>query len=154
MSFIKYHWFGLLTGLIIFFFMVLFILVLLSPRADEQKRGFIPCTENMAEQILACEHNKIACLLKAVVGNSWCDAKVVGRGIKKWVLGEQKTPWSNYIFIPELPADRFFDQEARAEYLKQHPDPKAEMQRLHKLHKELENAEESELQIKAGQQPE
>ncbi len=154
MYFIKYHWFGLLTGLVIFFFMGLFILVLLSPRADEQKRGFIPCTENMAEQILACENNKIICLLKAVVGNSWCDAKVVGRGIKKWIFGEQKAPWSNYIFIPELPSNHFFDSEAGAEYLKQHPNTKAEMQKLQKLNEELENAEESELQITADQQPE
>lgn len=42
MNFLKRHWFGLITGLFIFCVLVLFVLVLLSPRQDAKKRGFIP----------------------------------------------------------------------------------------------------------------
>ena len=153
MNFIRHHWFGLLTGLFIFIFFVLFVLVLLSPRQDIRRRGFIPCTEVMAEKILDCEGNRVGCLLAAVVGNSWCDLKVVGRGIRDWAGGRQKTPWSNYIFVPELPADEFFDAEARAEYFKNNPDVKAEMQQLQKLNKELENEENRERKVSPEQQP-
>lgn len=72
MNFLKRHWFGLITGLFIFCVLVLFVLVLLSPRQDAKKRGFIPCTEAMAERMLACpENGKTLCMLKAVLGNSW-----------------------------------------------------------------------------------
>ena len=153
MDFINKHWFGLLTGFIIFIFGVLFILVLLSPRQDVQRRGFIPCTEIMAEKMLSCENNKVFCLLSAVVQNSWCDIKVVGTGIQKWINGQQATPWENYIFVPEIPSDEIFDSEARTEYLRKTPDIRAEMQRLHELNKELEDAENKEPEIPAEQQP-
>ena len=42
MNFLKRHWFGLITGLFIFCVLVLFVLVLLSPRQDAKKRGLIP----------------------------------------------------------------------------------------------------------------
>ena len=153
MDFINKHWFGLLTGFIIFIFGVLFILVLLSPRQDAQRRGFIPCTEAMAEKILSCEKNKVFCLLSVVVQNTWCDIKVVGTGMQKWAKGQQTTPWENYIFIPELPADEDFDAEARAEYLKTSPNIEEEMKRLHELNKELENAETKEQEVSPEQQP-
>lgn len=78
-------------------------------------------------------------MLKAVLGNSWCDAKVVAGGAKAWVSGKQPAPWSNYIFIPELPEDENFDNAARAEYFKTNPDIAVEMQDLKQLNKELEN---------------
>ena len=99
MNFIRQYWFGLITGTFVFVFLALFILILLSPRQDIQKRGFIPCTEMMADNMLSCE-GKVFCLLSAIVKNSWCDMKVVGRGMASWVKGEQRTPWENYIFIP------------------------------------------------------
>ena len=153
MDFINKHWFGLLTGCIIFIFGVLFTLVLLSPRQDAQRRGFIPCTEAMAEKMLSCEKNKVFCLLSAVVQNTWCDIKVVGAGMQKWAKGQQTTPWENYIFVPEIPSDEFFNEEARAEYLSKTPDIKAEMRRLHELNKELENAEDKENEISPEQHP-
>lgn len=153
MSFIRRHWFSLLTGLFVFIFFILFVLVLLSPRQDARKRGFIPCTEVMAEKLLNCEGSRIFCLLSAVVDNSWCDMKVVGRGFYAWVAGKQPAPWSNYIFVPELPADQDFDAAARAEYLKANPDIKTEMRQLQKLNEELENEENREQQVAPDQQP-
>ena len=152
MNFIKTHWFGLITGIIIFFFFILFILVLLSPRQDNLRRGFIPCTETMAENLLSCEEHKVICLIKSVVKNSWCDTKVVGRGIKLWIKGEQQAPWSNYIFIPELPQDEFFDKEAQAEYFKNNPGTAAEMQQLKELNEQLENDNE-QIRVTPEDQP-
>lgn len=142
MNFIKTHWFGLLTGAVIFVFFVMFILILLSPRQDLQRRGFIPCTETMADALLECSDHKISCLVKAVVKNSACDLRVIGRGMKDWASGKQPAPWSNYIFIPELPPQDSFDEEARAEYLKKNPNTKQEMLELKKLNEELENEQD------------
>ena len=154
MKFLRNHWFGLVIGSVIFVFMILFVLILLSPRQDAQRRGFIPCTETMADEILSCPGNKFVCLLSAITANSWCDIKVVGQGFYRWVGGEQKTPWSNYIFVPEIPTDAFFDENAREAYLKTSPNIQVEMQQLQKLNKELENAENIEPQVDQESQPE
>jgi len=102
MNFIKNHWFGIIISFIIFVFFLLFVLVLLSPRQDQQRRGFIPCTEVFVEELLQCEKNKVWCLIKSSVSNSWCDIKVIGNGFSMWAEGKQKFPWSNYIFTPDL----------------------------------------------------
>ncbi len=144
MSFIKTHWLGLISGFIIFCFLVMFVLVLLSPRLDAKKRGFIPCTEAMAETMLGCpDDGRYSCMFKAILGNSWCDMKVIGSGLKKWAVGKQSYPWSNYIFVPELPQDEDFDEQARAEYLKNNSDITQEMQNLKILHEELENEQQN-----------
>ena len=44
MTFLKHHWFGLILSLFMLAYLLVFVLVLLSPRYDMQKRGFIPCT--------------------------------------------------------------------------------------------------------------
>ena len=121
MSFIKTHWFGLISGVVVFVFMGVFVLVLLSPRQDAQKRGFIPCTHELADRLLNCESDKkISCLFGAILRNTWCDMKVIGQGVANWFDGKQKTPWSNYIFIPEAELSDVFDTETAKEYLKKY----------------------------------
>lgn len=140
MSFIKTHWFGLISGVVVFVFMGVFVLVLLSPRQDAQKRGFIPCTHELADRLLNCESDKkISCLFGAILRNTWCDMKVIGQGVANWFDGKQKTPWSNYIFIPEAELSDVFDTETAKEYLKNNSSPAVEMQKLQKLNKELED---------------
>ena len=153
MSFIKKHWFGVVATFVVAIFFVLFVLILVSPRQDLQRRGFIPCTEALAEQVLNCKKYKISCMLSATVKNSWCDMKVVGRGFNNWIRGKQPAPWSNYIFEPELPADEYFDNEAKAEYFKHYPDIAAEMQNLKKLSEELENETNKENELKPEDKP-
>ena len=153
MNFIRRYWFGISTGLIIFLCSLLFILVLIAPRQDTLKRGFIPCTEAMAEQIMTCDENKIVCVLNAVLVNSWCDVKVIYQGVEDWINGKQETPWNNYIFIPELPEDENFNNEARAEYLKNNPDMATEMKQLKKLSEDLEYEEKLQLQPKPEDLP-
>ena len=59
-----------------------------------------------------------------------------------WTKGTQPTPWSNYIFEPDV-SSPFIDEKARSEYLKNYPDTKAEMERLHILRKDLENDQDT-----------
>lgn len=139
MSFIKHHWFGFLTSLFVLWVLAVFILVLFSPRQDVQGRGFIPCTETMADEMLVCEKNKALCMLKAIVKNSICDMNVVAKGFGAWVVREQSTPWSNYLFESEIPEDDDFDNAAKAEYLKNNPAMEAEMSELKQLNEEIEN---------------
>ena len=111
MTFLKHHWFGLILSLFMLAYLLVFVLVLLSPRYDVQKRGFIPCTETMAEQLIDCD-NGAWCMLKTIVRNGWCDAEVIGGGFRMWLRGEQKTPWANYLFEPEQPRP---DEETEAD---------------------------------------
>ena len=48
--------------------MGLTIIVSLSPREDKQKRGFIPCSEQLADSISLC-NGKIWCASKAIINN-------------------------------------------------------------------------------------
>ena len=152
MNTMRRYWFGLTTGLFVLAFCLLFLLVLLAPRQDAQKRGFIPCTEKMAEHLLNCGENKIWCSLKVIVQNSWCDMKVVGHGFAAWMRGKQDMPWSNYIFVPEPVEDELFDAEARADYLKNNPAFAEEMLQLKKLSEELEHEEDAEHEISPEEQ--
>ena len=139
MKYITEHWLGIICSFLIFCFLVMFILVLLSPRQDTQKRGFIPCTEKMVEQMSNCqEESKFSCMLTSILKNSWCDMSVIAKGINNWIHGKQTFPWSNYIFIPTRPQDEDFDEEARKEYLQKNPDFQTEMQQLKEKHMELE----------------
>ena len=64
MRFVKDHWFGLLVSIFVFFFLCVFALVLAAPHQDEQKRGFVPCTETMAEELRGCNGRNM-CVLAA-----------------------------------------------------------------------------------------
>ncbi|MBE6453101.1 MAG: hypothetical protein E7012_06410 [Alphaproteobacteria bacterium] len=153
MNFIRRYWFGLITGLLVFLCLVIFVLVLISPRQDAQKRGFIPCTEIMAEKIVSCQDNKVICLLGAVLTNTWCDIKVIGQGMADWAHGQQPYPWSNYIFIPEIVEEPDLNDPLKAEYLKNNPNIKDEMEQLKKLNEELENEERQDMQIGTEDKP-
>ena len=148
MTFLKHHWFGLILSLFMLAYLLVFVLVLLSPRYDVQKRGFIPCTEAMAERLIDCD-NGAWCMLKTIVRNGWCDAEVIGDGFRMWLRGEQKTPWANYLFEPEPEAD-----ESLREFYAQTPDIEASMQNLRHLNRELERQikENEEKEIKEHEQ--
>lgn len=136
MTFIKYHWFGFLVSLFALTYLFVFVLVLLAPRQDIEKRGFIPCTEVMADELLEC-HQGAICMLKAITKNGWCDAKVIGDGIKNWVSGKQKTPWANYLFTPKLEETEEID-EGLQEFYSQNPDINSSMKKLRNLNQKLE----------------
>lgn len=142
MRFIKTHWFGLLISLVVLFFVLVFVLVLFSPRHDVKKRGFIPCTEEMVSDMLSCE-NKNFCMLKVVVKNSFCDSQIIISGVKSWALGQQQTPWANYFFTPEF-APTQEPEAGLQEFYDENPHVTANMEELRKLNQNLEKEIEKE----------
>ena len=73
MGFVRQHWFGFIVTLVLLLSALLFLIVLFSPRQDNQKRGFIPCTETMAAALYDCRGRSF-CMLGAILENSRCDA--------------------------------------------------------------------------------
>ena len=140
MGFIKKYWFALIVLFLMFWMGTVMVLIVLSPKQDAQKRGFIVCTEQMIENLQACERG-IFCSSRVVIENNWCVFKVINKGMIDWIQGRQERPWSNYIFEPDLTGIGYVDEEARQEYLKEHPDVVEEMEKLHRLRKDLENEE-------------
>ena len=138
MNFIKHNWFGILAGALILSGFALFLIVLFSPRQDNQKRGFIPCTEQMAAELLDCKQ-EVSCSLVAILENSLCDMKVILSGIKLWASGEQSTPWTNYFFVPEEVPQAELPQEVE-EFYKENPNIYQEMQELKALNQQLEKS--------------
>ncbi len=78
-------------------------------------------------------------MLKSILKNTSCDSKVIFDGIKNWVKGEQKTPWQNYMFEPEVKKE-VLDEELQDFYAK-NKDLSKEIEELKKKNMELENGE-------------
>ena len=137
MNFIKHYWFNLLIALVIILGMGFTLLIALSPREDAQKRGFIPCTEQLAENVSACRGG-LWCATKAVLENGRCDAGVIIRGIRLWLKGKQPRPWSNYIFVPEI---NYHDNplyENSELFYQENPDYRQDFEKLKQNHQQLE----------------
>ena len=146
MNFIKKHWFSGLLILIVCCFFALFLVLIISPKQDDKNRGFIKCTQQMVDELSDCE-KKIWCSIKAIGNNTLCDIKIIAEGFTLWLDDKQPYPWSNYIFKPEIMETSVFDEEARKEYLKNHPNVEADMRQLDRLRKELENEENNDQTI-------
>lgn len=144
MNLIKNYWFGICIGLVFAFFAFLITMIILSPKQDVQNRGFVYCTQNLIEELSFCD-KKIGCSVKAIAENTWCDIKVVTTGFMDWKNDKQPLPWSNYIFEPELPIDRYVDEEEYKIYMEQNPNTKNEMNELEIFRKELENEQNNQI---------
>lgn len=140
-NFIKYHWFGLIMSIMIALFFMQFFIVLIAPHHDIQKRGFVSCTETMAQEVESCT-DKHFCILRAVTANAFCDSKVIIDGLSLWVKGEQPRPWNNYWFAPEYPQEEM--DEGMAEYYQENPDILQQMNKLKQQNQELENLNNEE----------
>lgn len=92
-----------LLALLVLFVAYMVIMLVLSPRQDLQKRGFIPCTEEFVLNVADCTRGEIICPLKYLWRDTTCNATVILDGFGAWVKGKQKTPWANYLYKPELP---------------------------------------------------
>lgn len=139
MRFIKQHWFNLLMVLLIFLAMGETLLIAFSPREDAQKRGFIPCTQQLAEHVANCQ-GSLWCTTKAVVKNSWCDSKVIGQGIKLWLQGKQSNPWSNYYFTPDLSHIETALNENTELFYQENPNYIEDFEKLKQKHQKLEES--------------
>ena len=153
MNLVRRYWFGSFISLLLLCFIGVFVLVLLAPKQDVEKRGFIPCTENMVDGLFGCNKG-IWCSIKIIVNNNVCVLGVIGNGFANWMKNKQTTPWSNYIFEPKLYPSGFVDEEARKEYLKEYPDTIAEMKRLHRLRKDIEDENNKQIKFESNWQQE
>lgn len=162
-AFIKEYWFGMLTSFILLVGFLFFLLVLLSPRQDLKKRGFIPCTEALAQNILNCPaETKYRCIFGEIMQNSWCDIKVIGKGVRLWVGGKQSALWSNYIFKPETSEAAAAGDDLDAEFYQEGSHPELDLLKLQQLSDiiEKQNAEikkqqlENKPEMSQPQQPE
>lgn len=146
MNYIKYYWFNILIALIIIFGMIFTLIVALSPKEDNLKRGFIPCTEILADTISSC-NGKIWCATKAVLNNSLCNAKIITKGFRLWINNKQPTPWSNYLFTPDLTPNQNSLYENSELFYQENPNFQQDFQKLkqdyHQLEKETTHEEKS-----------
>ncbi|MBP1532321.1 MAG: hypothetical protein ILA52_02340 [Alphaproteobacteria bacterium] len=122
-------------------------MMFLSPRQDALKRGFIPCTEKFVTDLNNCQRGGIGCLFKYLGADIKCNILVVGNGFKQWISGKQKTPWSNYLFVPLTAAE--LDEQLPYEGNVIQDMENLEQQRLfiEQKHQELEAAKQRSLQL-------
>ncbi|MDD4555703.1 MAG: hypothetical protein PHE89_00025 [Alphaproteobacteria bacterium] len=140
MNFLKNHWFGFILSLFVLFFILIFVLVLISPQRDAQSRGFTACTDGFVEQAGACG-NGYGCLIGSVIGHGTCTVKVVCFGVKNWLSGKQETPWANYLFNPQYLENEELDENLQ-DFYNENPNLTEQMNVFRKNSKELESDEE------------
>lgn len=140
MAFLKHHWFGFILSAIVLIYLVVFLLVLVSPQQDAEGRGFVKCTNELRSEVTRCAGGKF-CVLGAVVDSGFCNIGVVGSGVINWVKGNQKTPWANYLFAPEKITVSDGDEYAAglADFYRENPNPAQGMENLKKANVELED---------------
>lgn len=138
MGFIKRNLFGFFIAMIFIIFGVLFVAMIVSPKEDLKKRGFIPCTEKFVHHANMCENSKM-CIVKGVWSHIGCGFSVVGTGVSKWAKGEQNTPWENYVFIPEVEIknEGAYIQEGMEELYNENPNIVEDMMSTKELHEEM-----------------
>ena len=143
MRWFKEYWFGLFMSVFTLIAVLYVTIIFISPRYDIQRRGFIPCTEKLAQNIAACPDGALFCTMQAILNNNLCDMEVIGQGVKNWLNGKQDKPWSNYIFEPELigglPGNDDPDLE---EIYQQHSNFAEEMAKLKQLEQEQQQNEQ------------
>ena len=137
-GFAKHYWFAILLSTFVLMYLSIFLLVLFSPKQDELNRGFIPCTQKMAQQILSGEKKSSSTLVKAIIENTYCDTKVVFRGFADWMSGKQETPWANYMFEPQIYNQIDATDEELIKFYNENPNISKDMEELDKQRLKLE----------------
>ena len=79
MKLVKNYWFGTLIGTLLLGFLILFVLILISPKQDIKNRGFISCTQEMVGDLLECD-KQISDLQKTI---EMVKQKIEGNNNKK-----------------------------------------------------------------------
>ena len=102
MNYIKQHWFSIMISAFMSYFLLIFILVVVSPQKDDLNRGFIPCSIAQSDKIISCENSGAMCILNGIIKGNLCYMKVFNIGIYNFITAKQPRPWSNYMFTPEL----------------------------------------------------
>ena len=136
--FLKKHWFWIIVDSVLLLYFIFLGLIFFAPRIDKLNRGFIPCTQNLVEEVYHCQKKGVWCTLRATLKNNVCDFNVVKTGFVLWLNGQQKTPFTNYYFEPILEDEPDVKDEELKVLYQQHLDLFKDMEELNKNRIELE----------------
>lgn len=137
-KFFKQHWFTLLFSIIFGLYAVFLLIIAFSPRVDAQKRGFIPCTIQLTDELEMCASKGVWCYIGKIARNNVCDFNVITSGFSLWRQGKQKTPWANYYFVPVEPENQDLQNEELKEVYENNAKILEEMEELNNKRIELE----------------
>jgi len=140
MNYIKQHWFGMGISCFMAYFLLVFIMVAISPQSDGKNRGFLPCSQEQTEKIINCQKNKVLCVLSASVRGNICYMKVLNQGVWNFITGKQSRPWSNYLFEPEIIQNKEQNNDYEAEMqqlLAENPTLLEDMEKIKEKNQEL-----------------
>lgn len=99
---VKDYWFIFLCSAIILVFFLFSVIIAVAPHIDQKQRGFAPCTYQMAETFQMADELGFVQTMTIINKGYVCYLSVMWHGWVLFVKGEQKTPWANYLFEPEL----------------------------------------------------
>lgn len=133
-----------LLGLLVFFVVYMVTMLVLSPKQDLQKRGFIPCTEQFVLNVAECNRGEMVCPLKYLWQDTMCNASVILEGFGSWIKGKQNAPWSNYIFSAEKDENTEYNGDVAADMA----DLEAQSQFTERKIEELEAAKKRSLNLR------
>lgn len=136
-----------LLALLVIFVAYMALALVMSPRQDLQKRGFIPCTEDFVLQVSDCTRGNMLCPLQYLWRDTTCNATVILDGLGAWVRGRQPTPWANYLFVPTLSepsAITDYDGDVVADM----QDLEAQSQFIERKNRELDEAKKRGLNLR------
>jgi len=136
-NYFKNHWFGTIMTVIVILFIAEFFIILNSPHQDASGRGFSACTQTMIDNIHGCRQNTW-CVFKTVSKNYICYNKIIYTGLKNWLIGSSKTPWSDYYYAEEK--QKIAELE---EFYNENPNVIEQMQSLKEQSLELEKINEN-----------
>lgn len=132
------------------FVLYLTAVMFFSPRQDALKRGFIPCTETLVNNLTFCKRGGIGCPLGYLWQDTKCNITVVWKGFREWIGGRQNTPWANYLYTPMAVAET----DEQLPYSGNVSDDMVDINNQHDFieqkHRELENAKIRGLKLNEG----
>lgn len=133
-----------LLGFFVLFVIYMVTMLVLSPKQDLQKRGFIPCTEQFVLNVAECNRGEMVCPLKYLWQDTMCNASVILEGFGSWIKGKQNAPWSNYIFS----AEKYEKMEYNGDVAADMADLEAQSQFTKRKIEELEAAKAHSLNLR------
>lgn len=133
-----------LLAVIVIFVAYMTLMLFIAPKVDMQKRGFIPCTEQLVSSVSICKKGSVGCPLKYLWQDMKCNTFVILDGFGAWMRGKQPTPWANYLFEPETIYNNDYDGDIVADMA----DLEAQSQFIQGKKAELEEAKNRNLNLR------
>lgn len=144
MGFLRRNYFGIIIVIFILLSAMFFTIIIISPKEDTQKRGFVMCTEKFVTNASQCKDKAFSCISKHIWYDFTCNLSVISDGFSLWVSGEQEKPWSNYIYEPDLLSHNIdlYNQDGIETLYEENPNILEDMQQVRLLNKEMEKKDE------------